>query len=47
MVKMEKVFPIILIILDMAASITYCFYFNWKMSVYWLAAAVLTICVTI
>lgn len=44
---MDKFFPIILIILDFAASFTYLFYANWKMSVYWLAAAVLTICVTI
>ena len=44
---MEKFFPIVLIVLDVAAAVTYAFYFNWKMSVYWLAAAVLTICVTI
>lgn len=44
---MDKFFPVVLIVLDVAASAMYLYYTNWKMSVYWLAAAVLTICVTI
>ena len=44
---MDKLFPIILIILDFGASIVYASYLNWRMAIYWLAAAILTICVTI
>ena len=44
---MDKLFPIILIILDFAASITYALYSNWRLAIYWFAAAILTICVTI
>lgn len=41
-----QIFPTILIILDVAAAIGYGVDYNWRLSVYWLAAAVLTICVT-
>lgn len=43
----DKFFPIILILLDIAASIVYLTTANWRMAIYWLAAAILTICVTI
>lgn len=41
-----KVFPTILILLDICASITYFGTRNWRMTIYWLAAAVLTTVVT-
>jgi uncharacterized membrane protein len=41
-----KVFPTILIILDVCAAITYIPSGNWRMAVYWIAAAVLTFAVT-
>ena len=44
---MDKLFPTILIVLDFAAAGVYAYSFNMRMMVYWLAAAVLTICVTI
>lgn len=44
---MDKLFPVTLIILDFGASIVYAIEYNWRMSIYWLAAAILTICVTI
>ena len=44
---MTKLFPTILILLDFAAAGVYAIYFDWRMMTYWLAAAVLTICVTL
>ena len=44
---MEKVFPIILIVLDVLAAVVYAFKMDWNMSIYWVSAAVLTTCVTI
>jgi hypothetical protein len=35
-----------LIVLDVGASIIYAAGFDWRRSIYWLAAAVLTACVT-
>nr|BDD45333.1 hypothetical protein 10 [Elusimicrobiota bacterium] len=43
---MEKVFPTILIVLDIAASIVYLVAGDIRRCVYWLAAATLTVCVT-
>jgi len=43
---MKLVFPSTLIILDLAASLVYGCYLDWRRSIYWLAAAVLTACVT-
>jgi len=40
-------FPIIMIILDFCASLVYLSYGDIKHGVYWIAAGVLTICVTI
>ena len=44
--KTEYIFPTVLIALDVAASIPYAAKCNWRMMVYWLAAATLTACVT-
>lgn len=41
-----KIFPTILIILDVCAAITYIPSGNWRMVVYWGAAAILTTVVT-
>lgn len=43
---MEKVFPVLLILLDIGAAATYAASFDWRRSIYWVAAAVLTACVT-
>lgn len=42
----KYIFPIILIILDLGAAIAYGIHTDWKMSIYWIAAAVLNVCVT-
>lgn len=44
---MKIFFPIILVVLDISAALVYGYYWDWKHMVYWLAAATLTICVTI
>lgn len=41
-----KLFPIILITLDVAAAGVYAFHGDWRHTVYWLAAATLTTTVT-
>lgn len=45
-VKSEYIFPTVLIALDVAASVPYAAKCNWRMMIYWLAAATLTACVT-
>jgi len=44
---MEKLFPTILILLDLVASIVYFTQLDWKRGVYWIAAAVLTLMITL
>ena len=44
--KPEYVFPTILIGLDVASSLPYIAKADWRMAIYWLAAATLTACVT-
>lgn len=44
--KAEYIFPTILIALDVAAAVPYAVQSNWRMAIYWLAAATLTACVT-
>ena len=44
--RTEYIFPTVLIVLDVAASIPYAVRGNLRMMVYWLAAATLTACVT-
>lgn len=41
----ENIFPIILIILQLAAGAVDAFHGKWITAVYWIAAAVLNICV--
>jgi len=42
----EKLFPAILIALDVAAAVVYLAKGNSNLCVYWMSAAVLTTCVT-
>lgn len=41
-----KIFPTILIVLDVVASIVYLSSNDWRRAIYWIAAAVLTATVT-
>jgi len=40
------IFPTILIVLDVGAALVYALDMDWRRAIYWLAAAVLTTCVT-
>lgn len=42
----KYIFPILLIILDFGAALMYALQKEYKMSVYWISAGVLNICVT-
>lgn len=42
----EKIFPTVLIILDLLSAIPYIMNHDLRMSVYWIAAGVLTLSVT-
>lgn len=42
----ERAFPIVLIWLDVGAAVGYGCGQDWRRSIYWLAAAVLTACIT-
>lgn len=44
--KAECIFPTVLIALDVCAALVYAARGNWRMSIYWVAAATLTACVT-
>ena len=44
--KIEYIFPILLIILDLAAAAVYASQKDWKKTIYWIAAAVLNAAVT-
>ena len=44
--KIEYIFPILLIILDLAAAAVYSSQKDWKKTIYWIAAAVLNAAVT-
>ena len=41
-----KIFPTLLIVLDLLASGVYLYFSDWRRAIYWLAAAVLTATVT-
>ena len=41
-----KIFPITLIVLDVAAGAVYACHGDWRKVIYWIAAAVLTTAVT-
>lgn len=43
---MTKIFPSILIALDIAAALVYAINTDWRHTIYWLAAATLTASVT-
>jgi len=43
---MTKLFPTILIVLDLCASAVYALHQDWRHAVYWLSAAILTTTVT-
>jgi hypothetical protein len=42
----EKLFPTLLVILDICAAIGYIPSGDWRRVIYWLGAATLTMCVT-
>ena len=44
--RLEKLFPTILIVLDICASLSYLPASDWRRVIYWLAAATLTTVVT-
>lgn len=44
--RSEWMFPTVLIALDVCAALVYAVKADWRMAVYWLAAATLTACVT-
>ncbi len=41
------VFPLVMICLDVCAAVVYAFDKDIRHTVYWLAAAILTVCVTV
>ncbi|MGN0598913.1 MAG: hypothetical protein ACI4JK_03365 [Oscillospiraceae bacterium] len=45
-IRPEQVFPLVLILLDLAAAVVYLQQKDYKKAVYWVAAAVLNITVT-
>jgi hypothetical protein len=42
----EKLFPVVLIILQAAAAVVYGLHHDWRRMAYWLAAVVITAAVT-
>ena len=42
----EYIFPTVMIGLSMASAMCYATQMNWRMTIYWIAAATLTSCVT-
>ncbi len=44
---MAELFPMVLILLDLSAAVAYGLQADWRRSIYWFAAAVLTLMVTI
>lgn len=45
-IQMTKIFPIILMALDLCAAVAYACNCDWKRTIYWIAAAMLTATVT-
>lgn len=45
-IKVEYIFPLVLIVLDLAAAIVYAVHKDYKKAVYWIAAAILNVTVT-
>jgi hypothetical protein len=47
-VKMDpRIFPFVLITIDLLACLAYAWTLDWRRSIYWFAAAILTLMVTI
>ena len=44
--KIKYIFPLLLILLQLGAAVPYAVAGDYKKAVYWIAAAVLNICVT-
>lgn len=44
--KAEYFFPLLLIVLDVSAASVYFFSGDYKKAIYWIAVAVLNVCVT-
>lgn len=44
--RYEKLFPTLLIVLDICAALAYVPTGEWRKVIYWIAAATLTTCVT-
>lgn len=44
--KKEHIFPLLLIILDIGASVIYACNGDWKKAIYWISASLLNITVT-
>ena len=44
--RTEYIFPSLLILLDLCAALVYAAKCEWRMGLYWAAAATLTACVT-
>lgn len=44
--RTEIVFPTVLVVLDVCAALVYAFHCDWRHTVFWLAAAILTSYVT-
>jgi len=44
--RIEKIFPTILIVLDLCAALVYLYQGDYRRAIYWTAAAVLTTTVT-
>lgn len=45
-INVQQIFPLVLIALDLCAAIVYALNKDAKMATYWVAAAILNICVT-
>ena len=46
-IKIKYIFPALLILLDVGAAIVYAIKKDWRMAIYWTAAAIINVCVTI
>ena len=44
--KPQHIIPVALIVLDLGAALVYLYHKDYRLAVYWLAAAVLTVTVT-
>ena len=43
----QQAFPVALIVLDIGAALVYAWGRDWRLALYWAAAATLTTCVTV